>query len=199
MTFTPQNWSDPQAIAVTSQAGSVHSRRQVILVFKSSLPGGYGGIHVTVGGASSSSGVSGASTDSGLSVLELDEEPEPQQQHQEPHNGEPASDGNVGVAEPAGDNTGSAGGVPVPHSGGVQPTTHQTSPEDADTGGSSGGGDADADNSGDGDSDTERDESGDAADDEVPLDQVRAALEQYDNGEITYDELLDLIRRYLAN
>ena len=43
------------------------------------------------------------------------------------------------------------------------------------------------------------DETPGTGDDEVTLERVQTAVERYNNGEIAYEELLDLIRRYLAN
>ncbi len=51
----------------------------------------------------------------------------------------------------------------------------------------------------DGNQDSSSAQASEAGDDEVTLDQVETALQQYNNGEITHQELLDLIRRYLAS
>ena len=52
----------------------------------------------------------------------------------------------------------------------------------------------------DGNDDTQdADDTPDTDNDEVTLERVQTAVEQYNNGELGYEELLDLIRRYLTN
>ena len=198
LTFTPQNWDDPQAVLVKSRVANQNSREQVILVFQSSLPGQYGGIHVTVDGSASS--VSGTSVDTGVAGLEIVEDTETLEQNQEPRDGEPAANGNLGIAEPTG-GTGTAGAEADPHGGAKPPAATYQQPGAHDA-----GKDADAENGGDADTtaagadaDNVDSADGDTGGDEVTLDQVRAALEKYDQGDVTYEELLDLIRRYLAS
>ena len=188
LTFTAQNWNEPQVINITSNVDGDHTPEQVLIVFQTYALGKYTGIHVTVDDPAS--GVSGTSVGD-LTILQPPQDLTPQEQTPEPHNGAPAGDGNVGVAEPnPSTDSGTDSGA---HGGARPPTTHQQ-PDTTGTIGDTGTGDTGGDTE-----PTDTDPNADDADAEVTLDQVQTALEQYANGDITAEELRDLIRRYLAS
>ena len=81
LTFTASNWSEPQAINITSNADPDRTPEQVLIVFQTSALGQYTGIHITVDDPAQHQ--SSPSTDGGLVILELLEDPEPLEQHEE--------------------------------------------------------------------------------------------------------------------
>ena len=98
LTFTASNWDDPQAVIITSVPDADRNAEQVILVFASSASGQNSGIHVIVDDPAPHGGSPG--TEGELGILRAPEDVTLQQQTQETLNGQPAGDGNVGVAEP---------------------------------------------------------------------------------------------------
>ena len=79
LTFTTQNWSAPQTINITSNADPDHIAEQAIVVFRSSGLGKYTGIHITVDDPHPSS----RGTEGELGILEMPEDFESSQQHEE--------------------------------------------------------------------------------------------------------------------
>ena len=79
LTFTASNWSDPQAISITSNADPDHTPEQVFIVFQTFALASYTGIHITVDDPHPSS----PGTEGELGILEIPEDFEPSQQHEE--------------------------------------------------------------------------------------------------------------------
>ena len=137
LTFTASNWDEPQAVIITSQTDADRNAEQVILVFASSASGPYSGIHVLVDDPAPHGGSPG--TEGELGILKIPEDVTLQEQTQETLNGQPAGDGNVGVAEPTTDtDTDDEDTLPPP----TRTTVPRTTPRSTGDGPTGGGGPA---------------------------------------------------------